>query len=170
MGLRLERIDSAKTARRTARRVSRGMQSIEVLLTLPLVVLTLVSGVHYGIAGVTKQTMQCAASAAANEAALGGSEIDVRKAADKALAVHELEIGPGILLLIEDESGVQFAVGDKSVFPEEAKKESRKLVPGEVRAKLFVARSATGVPEAINFMGTEIKNHDLAAVATSIRH
>lgn len=143
---------------------------MEVLLTLPLVVLTLVSGVHYGIAGVTKQTMQCAVSAAANEAALGGSELEVQQAADQALAVHELKIGPGILLVVEDERGIQFVVGDKKVFPEDAEKESRKLVPGEVRAKLFVARTATGVPENINFMGTEIKNHDLAAVATSIRH
>lgn len=143
---------------------------MEVLLTLPIVVLTLVSGVHYGIAGVTKQTVQCAASAAANEAALGGTKDDIRIAADEALSVHELKIGTGLLLLIEDASGVRCGLGDRSAYPDEPPEKRRELLNGEFRATLFVVREATGIPRSINFLGTEINNGDLIAVATSMAH
>jgi len=149
------------------RRPRRGVQVLEVLMTVPLVVLTLVSGIHYGIAGVTKQTMQCTASAAANEAALGGTAEEIQIAADRVLAAHELQIGEGVLLVIEYAEGKQLVLGDKTVFPAELEERRRELLDGEVRAMLFVARGATGIPAAINFLGTEINNRDLSAVATS---
>ena len=111
--------------------------------------------------------MQCTASAAANEAALGGTEEEIQLAADRVLAAHELQIGEGVLLVIEYADGRQLVLGDKSVFPAELEEKRRELLDGEVRAMLFVARAATGIPAAINFLGTEISNNDLSAVATS---
>lgn len=166
--LRKTEAESIRTSPR--RRIPRhGIQTMELLLTLPLVVLTLVSGVYLGMAGVTKQTLQCAASAAANEAAMGGDAEGIRIAADRALAVHELRMGEGLFLVVEDRKGIRYQIGDESVFPEGFEKR-RELLEGEVRAMLFVAREATGIPEHINFAGTEIDNHDLSAVATSVTH
>lgn len=153
------------------KRTRRGVQALEVIMTVPLVVLALVSGVHYGIAGVTKQSMQCGASAAANEAALGGTAEEIQVAANGALAAHELKVGEGVLLVIEYGKGKrlkQLVLGDKTMFPAALRQKRRELLDGEVRAMLFVARAATGIPATINFLGTEINNRDLSAVATSV--
>ncbi len=170
-----ETIDVQRTAQ-TARPVlirsgpRRGVQTLEVILTLPVVVLTLVSGIQFGIVGVTKQTMQCAASSAANTAALGGQRTDIQQAADRALAVHDLQLGKGLLLIIEDYRGIRHQIGDRSVYPGSGSNRFRRLTRQEYRARLYVRREAGNIPKGIHFMGTDIQTNDLAAVATAMAH
>lgn len=166
----IERKSGLRCQRCELRRSRRGIEAMEVLLTLPLVVLTLVSGIHFGIAGVTKQTVQCAASAAAYEAALGSGEADIRLAANGALAVHELKIGDGVLLVVETSRGPVVIAGDESLLVKLKDATRRKLLVNEYRAMVVVARDATGIPENIQLKETEIRNPDLMAVATAIKN
>lgn len=93
----------------------RGVQVLELILTLPILFLTLIAGIQFSSV-ISVDTTLCQASL--EIARLAAMECDADQLSDRAsefLAIHNMAIGPGVRIVVEDETGEVHSFGDTSL-------------------------------------------------------
>ncbi len=121
------------------RRPRGGSLTLEAVLILPVLVLTFLAVIQFGILMLVEQTIVHAATVAAREAAKGADIDATVLSAHSVLRLHGLSVGPAMTLILEDpfaDSPVQVRGDlpcDISGLPT--------LTPGEIRVTLCVSLS-----------------------------
>jgi len=124
---------------RWRRRRRGGSLTLEAVLILPVLVLTFLAVIQFGILMLVEQTIVHAATVAAREAAKGADIEATVLSAHSVLRLHGLSVGPAMTLVLEDplsDTPVQVRGDlpyDISGLPA--------LTPGEVRVTLYVSLS-----------------------------
>ncbi|NMC20585.1 MAG: pilus assembly protein [Thermogutta sp.] len=84
------------------RRLRGGSLTLEAVLILPVLVLTFLAVIQFGILMLVEQTVVHAATVAAREAAKGADVEAAVLAAHSVLGLHGLSVGPAMTLVLED--------------------------------------------------------------------
>ncbi len=126
-----------RTARPAQKRSPRrGMQSLQLAVVLPILILVLIAGVQFGTTMVIQQAVTHATTVAAREAGKGADIDELAAVAEMMLFPHQMKVGPCLGIVLEDpEADVPVehrgtVVDDLPTTPS--------LDPGEVRVTLCV--------------------------------
>ncbi len=123
----------------------RGTQVLELLFTLPLVMLLLVASLEFAGASMRRGALEHAATVGAREAGKGGDLGDVVAAVNEVLETHGITVNDawasGTKVVLEDGLGPVAEYGD----PNLSWRPSSKVPPGEVRVSVWIDRRATEV-------------------------
>lgn len=84
------------------RRMRGGSLTLEAVLILPILVLTFLAVIQFGILMLVEQTIVHAATVAAREAAKGADIDATALSAHSVLGLHGLSVGPAMTLVLED--------------------------------------------------------------------
>lgn len=105
---------------RLRHRPRKAVVTLEFILCLPVLVITLVAAVQYGTAMIVRQAVSHAATEGAREAGKRASAVDVVDRVQTILAPHNLVIsnvpGSGVRVLLEDGIGPPQSFGDPTVI------------------------------------------------------
>ena len=99
-------------------RPRRAVITLEFILCLPVLVITLVAAVQYGTAMIVRQAVSHAAAEGAREAGKGADASDVVARVQAILAPHNLWInnnGSGVKVLLEDGINAPQSFGDSTL-------------------------------------------------------
>ena len=146
------------------RRRRRGVETLEIILVLPVLVLATVGALQYGLMMVVHHAVFAAVHEGAREASKGADIDEIGATVDTILAAHNLAVGPGVRVLLQDDMGVIDAVGDASLTS------TKVAVPpaaGEVRVVVLVSLAQAPLPNAlvtygIDFSGSTYEASTLA--------
>jgi Flp pilus assembly protein TadG len=98
-----------------SQRNRRGIEVLELVLVLPILFLTLIAGIQFATTLVVNNTISAAVHEASRLAAMGCDESEISDAVDQFLAAHNLSLGVGTRLVIDNSSSTLFDLGDGSL-------------------------------------------------------
>ncbi len=78
------------------------MQTLEVVLVLPILLLVSLAVFQFGILVLVQQSVTHAATVSAREAGKGANVVEVAAAVETVLRPHCLTVGPGVAVVLED--------------------------------------------------------------------
>ena len=90
----------------------RGVETLELILVLPLLITLLIAGIQFSTVLVVDTTLLHASIEASRLAAMGCDGVEIASRTDEFLAVHGLVLGAGIRLVVEDAAGLLHSFGD----------------------------------------------------------
>jgi hypothetical protein len=129
------------------------VETLELIMALPVLVLAFVAALQYGLMMVVHHSVAAAAQDGARVAERCGADTaKIQSAVDRALSAHSLAVGPGVRVLVQDDTGTVSSVGDASLTT------SRTAVPpaaGELRVVVLVAMAQAPVPNALAGYGLD---------------
>lgn len=132
---------------RHRRKNRRGIEILEFILVMPILILTLIAGIQFASVQIVDNTVQAAAQAAARIAARDNcSDDDVSTAVDQFLAVNGITLGPGVRLVLLDSTGIVSDFGDGSLTSSHL---SPLPDPGMIRSVLIVETDSTPIPNLL---------------------
>jgi Flp pilus assembly protein TadG len=140
---------TSPSARRRRRR--QGVQTLELVIVLPILITVLIAGIQYGIAMVVEQAVVQAATVGAREAGKGANINDLQAVVEAVLYPHDIKIGQCASVVLEDPQAappVQQA-GALTCAPCSAPD----LVAGEVRVTVCVDLSKKPFLNALKSIG-----------------
>lgn len=120
----------------------RGVQVLELLLTIPVLVAVLLAAMEYGMVLIGRSTVTHAAAVGAREAGKGGNITDVVAAVNNVLTANRMAVtagaGSGTKVILEDGSGGTSEFGDPGMLytPPSA------IDPDEVRVTAWIRFNA----------------------------
>jgi len=98
-----------------SRKPRHGVQVLELILTLPILFLTLIAGVQLSSVLSVDTTLCQTALEVSRLAAMECDTVGISDRANEMLAVHNMLIGPGVRVVVEDETGQIHAFGDNTL-------------------------------------------------------
>ena len=135
----------------------RGVEILELILALPVLVIALVAVVQFGMVLVVQQAVTAAVTGAAREAGKHSDIAVVRTAVERLLAPHDIEIsntsGSGTKVMLEDGSLGTSSFGDPTLVCEAS---GNALAANEVRVTLCIDLEAARVPNALASFGFDL--------------
>lgn len=131
-----------------------GMQALEVVIVLPILILLLVAGIQFGMAMLVEQAVTHAATVAAREAGKGASTAEVVQTVECILAPHAITLGPYAGLLLEDPA--KYSQPQKAGSLACDAPVSPALESGDVRVTLCVALDRRPFLNALRAYGIDL--------------
>lgn len=123
-----------------------GVEVLELVLVLPILILSLVAAIQFASVLVVDTTLSHASLEVARLAAMDCTEVQITDRVNEFLAVHDMTLGVGSQLIVEDASGVTISAGDGSLSPSVS---YPPISDARVRATLIVETNATPIPNAL---------------------
>lgn len=124
----------------------RGVATLEFVLVMPVLFLTLLAGVQFASLLVINNTIQAAAIEASRLATMECDATDIENQVNQFLDVHGMSLGTGVSLTVQDSTGTVQTSGDATLS-------SSLLAPlppaSFVRATLVVSLDATPAPNLL---------------------
>jgi Flp pilus assembly protein TadG len=147
-----------------SQRNRRGIEVLELVLVLPILFLTLIAGIQFATTLVVNNTISAAVHEASRLAAMGCDESEISDAVDQFLAAHNLSLGVGTRLVIDNSSSTLFDLGDGSLTSPTV---GSAVPANSVRATLLVATDVTPIPNLLaNYcVDFEGKQYELCSIA-----
>lgn len=147
------------------RRTRRGVQTLELIIVLPVLVLVTFAVFQFGMAMVFHHSVMSAATEGAREAAKGATTAEVGTDVETVLSVHGLSVaaGSGVMVVVEDSGGVN-CVGDNFVPCPAA---TSITDPNEVKVTVLVEYDATPVPNFLDNYGIDFSSsrYEISSIA-----
>lgn len=143
-------------------RMRRGAETLELILVLPLLFMTLVAGVQFSSVMAVDTTFSSATIEASRLAAMGcrGATLGIR--VDEFLAIHGMALGPGSRLVVEDSTGAVESFGDGTLTSPTI---GSPLPAESVRSTLLIATAATPLPNALRQFNIDFSGRQFEHVA-----
>ncbi len=116
------------------------------MLVLPILILSLVAAIQFASVLVIDTTLSHASLEAARLAAMDCTESQITDRVNAFLAVHDMTLGVGSQLIVEDASGVTILAGDGSLSPTGS---YPAIADDRVRSTLIVETNVTPIPNAL---------------------
>ena len=141
------------------------MQTLELVIVLPILILLLVAGIQFGMAMLVQQAVTHAATVAAREAGKGVSTAELAQVVECILAPHSITIGPYAGLVLEDP--------EKYPQPQKAGSltcdapASPSLESGDVRVTLCVALDRRPFLNALRAYGIDLTGRRFVVSASA---
>ena len=104
-----------RTQIETSRRQRRGVEVLELILTLPILFLTLIAGVQFSSVMSVDATLCQTALEVSRLAAMECDADQLSNRESEFLAIHTMAIGPGVRIVVEDETGEIHSFGDTTL-------------------------------------------------------
>lgn len=145
----------------------RGVEVLELILVLPVLVVALVALVQFGIAMVVHQAVTTAAGAAAREASKQADILVVRDAVDRILSPHNIQIlntpGSGTKVMLDDGALGTTSFGDAGLS---CIAHGNAPAANEVRVTVCIDLAKAKVPNALASFGLDFAGKRFETSAT----
>ena len=143
-----------------------GVEILELILVLPILFLTLAGGLQFSSVISVDTTLCHAALEAARLASFGCDEVSITERVDEFLGIHNMALGGGSRVVIEDSSGIVESIGDNSLTSPTI----GSAVPVDcVRATLIVETDSAPVPNALANYCVDFSSRQFEHSAIAIR-
>lgn len=146
----------------------RGIETLEVLLALPVLVIVTMAFFQFGITMVVHHAVMASAAEGAREAAKGATAAEVGTVVETVLSAHGLTVAAnsGVMVIVEDDTNVD-CIGDTVTFAAECPMATSITDPDEVRVTVLVSFDVAPVPNvlATYFVDFSGKRYELSSVA-----
>ena len=141
--------------RPTSNLVRRGIEVLELILTLPILVLIAIAAIQFGVLLMAQNTIATASREAARLAANGSGEWQLEHDVNSCLSPFGLELGDGVRLVIQDETGTLQSLGDGALSSDVL----LSPVPhAMIRSTLLVSVESTRTPNLLANHGVDYSN------------
>ena len=133
------------TIRKTNSR-RRGVQTLELILALPILVLLLFGCMQLSTMLTVKNSI-CAAAMEAGRCAGSGAELsEIEGVVDDILGVHNMVLGPGVRLVLQDADGQVVSAGDENLSTDAT---AEPPPAGMIRSIVLVSADSAPVPNML---------------------
>ncbi|MDP7018945.1 MAG: pilus assembly protein [Pirellulaceae bacterium] len=141
----------------------RGSVTVELILSLPILVILVFTGIQFGILVIVTNTVSHAANIAARETAKGATDAQVQTEINTILGVHNIALGTDAGALIEKSSG------NSSLGSLTCQSPGTTLDSDEVRVTVCVDMSTAPLINVLNGMGLNLSSQkiEMSGVATN---
>ena len=156
--------------RRTSAPNRSGVAVLELILVLPILVLTLIAAIQFSSVLTVDTTLKHASIEASRLASLGCDSNQIESRIDEFLSVHNMSIsGGGVRVVIEDENGIAQSSGDGSLTSTTI---GGPVTAGTVRSTLLVETDAQPIPNllrdyCVDFSGQQSEHTSVAIQQTA---
>jgi hypothetical protein len=145
---------AARRARARRHAARRGVQTLELILVLPILVIATLAIFQFGMLAAAQQGVTHAAITGAREAAKRTDIVTVRDTVDAILTPYDIAIsnapGSGTKVMLEDGLNPPVEYGDPLL---DCYANGPALVAGEVRVTVCILTSVAKVPDALSTFG-----------------
>lgn len=160
------RSQRSRFRRRVRRQDRRGIEVLEFILVMPVLIIALIAGIQFATVLVVDNTIQAAAFEAARVAAGDYcDDDDVTNAVDDFLAVHGISLGPGVRLVLQDSTGITGSFGDATLTSDHL---GSLPDAGTVQSVLIVETDQTPIPNLLANYCVDFSGKQYEACAVSI--
>jgi hypothetical protein len=153
-----------------------GSQILELILTLPVLLLVTLGGIQWAMAVIVSQTVQAATAEAARESADLAATATIQDRLDRALiviqehlALHGIPLsdtGSGVnrLIVADGDTGETASHGDASLTSSAPNPE-----PGALTVALVIELNTTPIPNLLTMFGVSWSSSNLEAAASVVK-
>ena len=141
----------------------RGIAVLEFILVMPALFLTLLAGVQFGSLMTLHSSLQATAIEAARISALNCDPSDIDDRVNEFLAIHGLQLGTGVLLIVQDSLGIVHESGDGTLTSIHM---AGRPPDSTLRATLVVSMDATPLPNLLERFCLDYSDHQFELFAT----
>jgi len=147
------------------KRCCRGVQTLELVIVLPILLIATFAVYQFGVAMIIDSAITHAASVAAREAGKGASMDDVARSVDEVLRVHHLTVGADVSVVLEEGNGSRQQRGTLPCTPPA----TPTLGPGDVRVTISVNMTAAPYLNGLTSYGIDFTNKTFTVSAAARR-
>ncbi len=145
------------------RRPKRGIAILEFVLVMPVLFLTLLAAVQFASMMTLNSSFQATAFEAARLTAMECSSAHITDRVNEFLSVHDMRLGDGVRLVVEDASGNVQTMGDLALTSNHL---ASSPPAGAARAVLVVSMDATPAPNLLATYCLDFKDNQFELCAT----
>jgi len=150
-------------------RSRRGVQTLELILVLPIVVLVTFAIFQFGLTMVLHHAVMSAATEGAREGGKGATPAQVGSVVETVLlTTHGLSVAQdsGVMVIVEDSLTVS-CVGDTNTFSAQCPVATSITDPEEVKVTVLVEFAATAVPNFLDIYSLDFSGsrYEIASIA-----